>query len=168
MSIRSIQDAHVITGRMRQELDFLSSKNLDFHGRRITNAGNSRAPSDYVTQREIRSLVTEAILNLKSGEIQIIQNITTTVTGVAGTIVFLDVTLTADLTLVAPSYATNTTIIWRFLQDGTGGWRVTWPAEFSTKPAVGLKANKYTYSAFRVLSTGQFEYMYTGVVNGTP
>ena len=168
MPVRDIRDAHVVAGRMRQELDSLNTRNLDFHGRRITNAGDSRAPNDYVTRKEIRDIITEALLNLQSGEIQVIQNITTTVIGGSGTIVFLDVTLTADLTLVAPSYATDTMVIWRFLQNGTGTWKVNWPSEFPNSVSVGRDADTYSIAAFRVVASGNFETLFQGVTNATP
>lgn len=37
------------------KVDFLSTKDIDFHGRRITNAGDSKADGDYVTRRELAS-----------------------------------------------------------------------------------------------------------------
>ena len=168
MPVRTLEDAHIVAGRMRQELDSLGTNNLDFHGRRIINAGDSRAPTDYVTRREIRDIITNALLDLNAGELQVIQNITTTIIGGSGTIVFIDVTLTADLTLVAPSYATDTMVIWRFLQDGTGGWKVNWPAAFPNSVSVGRDAGTYSIAAFRVVGSGNFETLFHGVINATP
>ncbi len=167
MSIKTLEDANIAGGRVRQEIDSLNTRNLDFHGRRITNAGDSRAPTDYVTRREIRDIITEALLNLESGEIQVIQNITN-ITGGSGAIVFLDVTLTADLTLIASSFTVDTIVIWRFLQDGTGGWKVNWPAEFPNSVSVGRDAGTYSIAAFRVVASGNFETLFHGVINATP
>ncbi len=168
MGIRTLEDANIVGGRVRQEIDSLNTRNLDFHGRRITNAGDSRAPTDYVTRREIRDIITNALLDLNRGELQVIQNITTNIVGGLGTIIFIDVTLTADLSLVAPSHPTDTVVIWRFLQDGTGGWKVNWPAEFPNSPSVGRDANTYSIASFRVVASGNFESLFNGVINATP
>lgn len=168
MPVRTLEDANVLMGRARHELDSLNTRNLDFHGRRITNAGDSRAPTDYVTRREIRDLITNALLDLNAGELQVIQNITNNIIGGSGTIVFIDVTLTADLSLVAPAHATDTVVIWRFLQDGTGGWKVNWPAEFPNSVSVGRDANTYSIASFRVVASGNFESLFNGVINATP
>ena len=168
MGVRTLADAEIEIGRLRQEMDSLLSTNLDFHGRRITNAGQSRAPTDYIIRSEVRDLITNALLDLNQGELQVIQNITNNIIGGSGTIVFIDVTLTADLTLVAPSHATDTIVIWRFLQDGTGGWKVNWPAEFPNGVSVGRDANTYSIAAFRVVASGNFESLFAGVKNATP
>ena len=168
MGVRTLRDAENEINALRQRLDSLPSGNLDFHGQRVINAGQSRAPTDYIIRSEVRDLITNALLDLNAGELQVIQNITTTIIGGSGTIVFLDVTLTADLTLVAPSYAVDTVVIWRFLQDGTGGWKVNWPAEFPNSVSTGRDAGTYSIAAFRVVASGNFETLFHGVINATP
>lgn len=78
---------------------------------------------------------------------------TSTVGGIvsaAQSIIFIDVPLTANHVVAVPSVADNSIVIWEFLQDGTGGWTVTWAdAAFVNKPRVGDAADEATIVAMR-------------------
>jgi hypothetical protein len=40
-------------------LDLLTTKNIDLHGRRVINAGESKGKTDYITQREVLGLLSQ-------------------------------------------------------------------------------------------------------------
>ena len=46
-----------------RKVDLLSTQNLDFHGRRVSNAGDAQAPQDYVTLTQAKSLIDTVVVS---------------------------------------------------------------------------------------------------------
>lgn len=91
------------------------------------------------------------------------QSVTTTITG--SSVRFIDITLTANHTVVAPAVAADTIVIYTFTQDGTGGWTVTWPAEFAQQYYVGTTADRSSVLTFRAQSGPVFQLLWSGAIN---
>lgn len=59
--IDNLKDARVIVKELSQWKDRISSKNQDFKGLKIQNAGDATDPGDYVTLRQLQQLVPNII-----------------------------------------------------------------------------------------------------------
>lgn len=52
-NIKDLQDAQYVLKQHDDTLTNLQTKDQDYNGRRITNAGDSQSPQDYVTRAEL-------------------------------------------------------------------------------------------------------------------
>jgi hypothetical protein len=92
----------------------------------------------------------------------------TEVTASAGTIVWIDIDLTANHTVVAPVVDIDTFVIWRFFQNG-GTFTLTWPdANFPTAARIGSEPNKYSYVGMRAVASLKFELVFLGISDAAP
>lgn len=55
--VKSLQDATIVIKELAQWKDRISSKNQNFNGLKIQNAGNATEPQDYVTLSQLTSAV---------------------------------------------------------------------------------------------------------------
>jgi len=77
----------------------------------------------------------------------------------AGTVFSLDTTLAAayNVTAVAPAWVAGSLLVVRLVQNGTGGWAVTWGAAFKYPPAIPTGANLESLCTFFGAASGLWE-----------
>jgi len=64
ISVKSLQQVQIVLRTHDTALNDLRSRNQDYTGRRITNAGDAVDPQDYVTLRQLPSIVTATSPNI--------------------------------------------------------------------------------------------------------
>lgn len=127
------------------KVDLQSTKLLDFHQRRITNAADAVDNQDYVTLKQLK----DALNGIGQIIHQVVNHVnnSTTITSTA----VIDIhTLSASSTLITPSVTpapANGMLVIILKQDATGGRLVTWSSDFLIgPPELSTLAN--TYSCF--------------------
>ena len=126
-------DSNLTTHKVNRD----STQNQNLHGRRITGAGASQGPNDYVTRRELDSAISGG-----NSTVQIVQYIgssTPTPSTGSGSII-LEQVLTTGYTVVVPTIDYIGEILTVCLtQDSSGGHSVTWPSNFKLAPKINDK-----------------------------
>jgi len=152
-NLTSLQDCFQAIKDIDNFITQFQTKDLDYRGKRITNAGYSQDDNDYVIRKELKDgLSTVVIPKVKIP------------TGVpappaATEIIYYTKTLTANSSVLAvPGAIVGKLIIITIYEDGTGGWIQTWPSIFK---GIGgfiqtTTANTYTAALFYCIDPMHF------------
>jgi len=71
IDIRSLLDAQAALRDLNNKIEVLNSQNLDFHGRRIINAGDAQNQQDYVTQKQLLDVFNQLNNDIKGVQSEI-------------------------------------------------------------------------------------------------
>jgi hypothetical protein len=139
------------------KVDLLSTRLIDFHGRRITNASPSVDNYDYVTKKELLDQIAslkDIIDNLKQGNTIIVN--TSSGGEYGGGSIAEEFILTANTEITSANSPTaGIILVIKVSQDGTGGWQITWSAtqfHSSTPVDIDVRANTIGLFSFVMLS----------------
>lgn len=141
---KSFEEVQTALNQLESRLAKIESINVDFHGRRIVNAGLSKDQFDYVVRKELIDLAAE-LKNFMGSKVAKIMNSSANLvlTGVAGSNYNTHLILTtASTTVNSPGVPLNGSI-WtvRIDQDATGGRVVIWGTNVLLGPQIDVTNN---------------------------
>ena len=147
------QELNRIVQRLNQES---LAANLDATNHRLRNVARGVEPHDAVHLAQLVDSVEEST----NFVITTIQN---TIESEASITYHPGEILTAPKTVPAPSAAVAGDIhIYRFIQDGTGGRALTWPAAFDNGDSWGFGGAPNTYSVYSWVANGSGRFFLIG------
>lgn len=126
------------------KVDFLTTRNLDFHQRQIKNAAPSVDQFDYVIRKELDALQTQVNVLGSSGVSGSVN-----VTARSQTLSAASTTITQS----APA-ADGLLLFIQLVQDGTGGRQITWGGTFSSNTPNQIDTTASTNALFQFVSLG--------------